>query len=56
MSEELTQTGWYDYQPMIHRDPLKLPDGARVAVVPYINIEHFPENIGGTGFVKLTHR
>lgn len=54
MSETLTQTRWYDYDPMVSRKPLKLPDGARVAVVPYINIEHFPEDIAGTALVPGT--
>ncbi len=50
----LTQTRHYDYQPIIDREPLRLPDGARVAVVPYINIEHFPEDIPGTALVPGT--
>lgn len=54
MTEALTQTRWYDYEPIIDRKPLKLPNGARVAVVPYINIEHFPEAIPGTALVPGT--
>ena len=50
----LTQTAHYDYSAIIDRDPLKLPNGARVAVVPYINIEHFPEDIPGTALVPGT--
>jgi len=51
---DLTQTHHYDYSAIIDRDPLKLPNGARVAVVPYINIEHFPEDIPGTALVPGT--
>jgi len=51
---ELTQTAHYDYSPIIDREPLKLPNGARVAVVPFINIEHFPEDIPGTALVPGT--
>ncbi len=53
---KLTQTSHYDYQPIIDRAPLKFPNGARVAVVPYINIEHFPEDIPGTAIVPATAR
>lgn len=51
---ELTQTAHYDFDPIIDRAPLRLPGGARVAVVPYVNIEHFPENIAGTALVPGT--
>ncbi|MFB4390418.1 MULTISPECIES: polysaccharide deacetylase family protein [unclassified Pseudomonas] len=51
---KLTQTRHYDFEPIISRTPLKLPNGARVAVVPFINIEHFPENIPGTALVPGT--
>lgn len=51
---ELTQTAHYTFEPIIDRKPLALPDGARVAVVPYVNIEHFPENIPGTALVPGT--
>lgn len=54
MPAELTQTNRYTFVPIIDREPLKLPDGARVAVVPYVNIEHFPENIPGTALVPGT--
>ena len=54
MSKKLTQTSRYDFVPMIDREPMKLPDGKRVAVVPYINIEHFPEDIPGTALVPGT--
>ena len=50
----LTQTAHYAYEPMIDRAPLSLPNGARVAVVPFINIEHFPEDIPGTALVPGT--
>jgi len=51
---KLTQTGFYDYVPMIDRKPLKLPNGARVAVIPYVNIEHFPEHLAGTALTTTT--
>lgn len=54
MSQQLTQTSRYAYSAMIDRAPLRLPKGERVAVVPYINIEHFPENIPGTALVPGT--
>ena len=37
---KLTQSQHYDYVPIIDRKPFKLPKGARVAVMPYMNIEH----------------
>ena len=49
-----TQTAHYDYRPIVHREPLRLPEGARVAVVPFINIEHFPEEAAGTAIVPAT--
>lgn len=51
---ELTQTKHYKFEPIIDRPKLAFPNGARVAVVPYINIEHFPENIPGTALVPGT--
>ena len=51
---ELTQSKHYDYVPIIDREPFKLPDGARVAVMPYINIEHFPAAIPGTSLIPGT--
>jgi len=53
---KLTQTPHYDYVPIIDRPPLRLPDGAYVAVVPYINIEHFPADIPGTAIVPATQQ
>ena len=50
----LTQSKHYDYQPIIDRKPFKLPNNARVAVMPYINIEHFPAAIPGTALVPGT--
>lgn len=55
MTEKLTQTHWYDYVPIIDRPPLELPGGARVAVVPYINIEHFPCDVAGIGIAPQTN-
>ena len=51
---ELTQSPHYDYVPIIDREPLKLPNGGRVAVTPYINIEHFPHDIPGTAIIPGT--
>jgi allantoinase len=51
---ELTQSQHYDFIPIIDREPFKLPDGARVAVMPYINIEHFPAAIKGTPLIPGT--
>ena len=48
---DLTQSRHYDYIPIIDREPFKLPDGARVAVMPYLNIEHFPAAIAGTSLI-----
>ncbi len=53
---DLTQTSNYDFVPIIDRPPLKLPNGARVAVIPYINIEHFPENVPGTAIIPGTQQ
>jgi len=50
----LTQTQRYPYSPMINREKLSFPDGKRVAVLPYINIEHFPENLPGTPLAEGT--
>ena len=50
----LTQTRHYDYVPIIDREPFKLPEGKRVAVMPFINIEHFPADIPGTALVPAT--
>jgi len=51
---ELTQSRHYDFVPIIDREPFKLPNGARVAVMPYINIEHFPAAIKGTALIPGT--
>lgn len=50
----LTQTKRYPYSPIIRREPMKFPNGARVAVIPFINIEHFPEDLPGTPLVPMT--
>jgi allantoinase len=47
----LTQTNRYPYSPIEEREPLRMPNDARVAVVLYLNAEHFPENIPGTAIV-----
>ncbi|RQS19120.1 MULTISPECIES: polysaccharide deacetylase family protein [unclassified Burkholderia] len=52
--EKFTQTPHYKYDPIVGRKPLNMPNGARVAIVPYVNIEHFPEAIAGTALVPGT--
>ena len=51
---DLSQSPHFDYQPIIDREPFKLPGGKRVAVMPYVNIEHFPADIPGTALVPGT--
>jgi allantoinase len=51
---KLTQSKHYNYEPIIDRKPWKLPNDARVAVIPYINIEHFPAAIPGTPLIPGT--
>ena len=51
---ELTQSQHYDFVPIIDREPFELPEGKRVAVMPYINIEHFPAAIKGTPLIPGT--
>jgi peptidoglycan/xylan/chitin deacetylase (PgdA/CDA1 family) len=50
----LTQTKRYDYNPIIRRETLSFPDGKRVAVLVFINIEHFPEDLPGTPIAAAT--
>lgn len=49
-----TQTDRYPYDPILRRAPLTLPGGDRVAVVVYLNIEHFPESAPGTPLMPQT--
>jgi allantoinase len=42
MAPTSTQSPRYAYSPIAQRPPLALPGGARVAVLLYLNIEHFP--------------
>jgi peptidoglycan/xylan/chitin deacetylase (PgdA/CDA1 family) len=49
-----TQTSHYNYEPIVQRAPVQMPEGAQIAVVPFINIEHFPENVAGTALVPGT--
>lgn len=53
---ELTQTPHYDFVPIIDRPTLELPKGARVAVMPYVNLEHFPHDLPGTAIVPGTQK
>ena len=41
----LTQTSRYPYRPIVADRGFALPGGARVAVLVYVNIEHFPLDI-----------
>ena len=50
----LTQTARYAYDPIARRDKLSFPDGARVALVVYLNVEHFPEDLPGTAIAPQT--
>jgi peptidoglycan/xylan/chitin deacetylase (PgdA/CDA1 family) len=52
----LTQSPHYDYVPIVDRPKFKLPNGARVAVMPYVNIEHFPHDIPGTAIIPGTQQ
>src|SRR4030095_13632160 len=54
--EDLTQSPHYDYVPIIDRPKFRLPKGARVAVMPFINIEHFPHDVPGTAIIPGTQR
>lgn len=37
-----TQFPRYDYAPIARRQPLRFPGGKRIAVMPYLNVQHFP--------------
>lgn len=38
----------YDFEPIIHRKPVKFPGGKRLALMIYVNIEHVPfGSVGG---------
>ena len=37
-----TQSPRYDFEPIIHRQPVRFPGGERLAVLIYVNIEHVP--------------
>lgn len=52
----LTQTGRYPYSPIIDRPAATFPNDARVAVVVYMNLEHFPETRSGPAIVHQTAR
>lgn len=51
---ELSQTSLYTFKPIIDRPALRLPHGAKVAVILYVNVEHFPEKLRGTAIVPGT--
>ncbi len=42
MGTTSTQSPRYDYEPFIHRKPVRFPNGERLAVMIYVNIEHVP--------------
>jgi allantoinase len=46
--------GRFDYSPIVDRKPLKMPNGARVAVWIIPNIEHFAWNHPSTSITKVT--
>ena len=50
----LTQTRRYDFAPVVDRSVSPFPGNERVAVVIYINIEHFPEDRPGPSIVPHT--
>src|SRR6202051_2680489 len=37
-----TQSPRYDFEPIIHRKPVRFPKGERLAVILYVNVEHAP--------------
>jgi allantoinase len=37
-----TQSPRYDFEPIVHRKPVRFPRGERLAVLIYVNIEHVP--------------
>lgn len=39
------QRSRYKYSPISRRDPLQFPNGKRVAILIYINVQHFPQGI-----------
>jgi allantoinase len=49
-----TQTARYEFSPIVDRPILRFPNGARVAVVVYVNLEHFPEERSGPAIVHQT--
>ena len=49
-----TQIQHYDHAPIIDRKPLAFPNNARIAVVVYLNIEHFPADRHGPPIVAQT--
>ena len=44
----------YDYSPIIERDPIHWPDGARVAFYVGLNVEHFLLGRPSTSFYDAT--
>ena len=44
----------FDYSPIVDRKPLRLPDGARVAVWVIPNIEHFVWDQPSTSITQVT--
>jgi allantoinase len=42
MISKSTQSPRYDFEPFIHRKPVRFPNGERLAVLIYVNIEHVP--------------
>jgi len=50
----LTQTKRYDFSPIIDRPVRPFPNNERVAVVVYINVEHFPDDRPGPSILPAT--
>jgi peptidoglycan/xylan/chitin deacetylase (PgdA/CDA1 family) len=50
----LTQTKRYDFVPIIDRPVPSFPKNERVAVVVYVNLEHFPDDRPGPSIVPQT--
>ena len=46
--------GRFDYSPIVDREPLRFPGGARIAVWVVPNIEHFPFDQPSTSIAAVT--
>jgi allantoinase len=48
-----TQSPRYDFDPIINRKAVRFPEGKRLAILVYVNIEHVP--FGSTAFAHAIH-